>query len=199
MSERMRESLSAMLDGEANELELRRVLSEIGDDNELRHTWARYNAVSSVCSGQEIGNLSLDISQRVREAVIAEGSSQSSSQLGRLLKPFASFAVAASVAAVVVVGGQQIAQLGEGGSLSPTTSFAGVGSPIGMVNSIGGTSIQANYGTRAAPTLQPAAGRAYRELARQRMQKYMQEHAEHAALNSPQGLVPFARVQEIKE
>jgi sigma-E factor negative regulatory protein RseA len=38
-----------------------------------------------------------------------------------------------------------------------------------------------------------------RELARQRMEKYSQEHAEHAALNSPQGLVPFARVPQIRE
>ncbi|MFT4823825.1 MAG: sigma-E factor negative regulatory protein RseA [Halioglobus sp.] len=199
MSERMRESLSALLDGEANELELQRVLSEIGEDSELRQTWVRYNAVHSACSGQEVGNLSFDISQSVRDAVAAEGTSQSSGNLGRLLKPFASFAVAASVAAVVVVGGQQIAQVGGGGSSSPQTSIAGVGSPVGFVNIAGATSVQANYGTQAAPTLQPAARRAYQELARQRMQRYMQEHAEHAALNSPQGLVPFARVKEIKE
>jgi sigma-E factor negative regulatory protein RseA len=31
------------------------------------------------------------------------------------------------------------------------------------------------------------------------MNVYMQEHVEHAALNSPQGLVPFSRVQQIKE
>ncbi|MFT6365107.1 MAG: sigma-E factor negative regulatory protein RseA [Halioglobus sp.] len=195
----MRESLSALLDGEANELELQRVLSEIGEDSELRQTWVRYNAVHSACSGQEVGNLSFDISQSVRDAVAAEGTSQSSGNLGRLLKPFASFAVAASVAAVVVVGGQQIAQVGGGGSSSPQTSIAGVGSPVGFVNIAGATSVQANYGTQAAPTLQPAARRAYQELARQRMQRYMQEHAEHAALNSPQGLVPFARVKEIKE
>ncbi|MFK8048254.1 MAG: sigma-E factor negative regulatory protein [Halioglobus sp.] len=199
MTERMRESLSALMDGEANELELQRVLSEVGEDRDLRQTWVRYNAVSAACSGQQISNLSLDISQSVREAIDAEGSSASSSQIGRLLKPFASFAVAASVAAVVVVGGQQIAQVGEGGSLSSQTSFAGVSSPIGMVNTNGATSVQANYGTRAAPTIQPEARRAYQELARQRMQKYMQEHAEQAALNSPQGLLPFTRVQEIKE
>lgn len=199
MSERIRESLSALLDDEANELELQRVLSEIGDDNELRQTWVRYNAVRSVCSGQAVGDLSIDISQSVREALVAEGSSASSRKFGRLLKPFASFAVAASVAAVVVVGGQQIAQIGEDGSLSPVTSIAGVGSPIGMVNIAGATSIQANYGTQVAPPLRPAAKKAYQELARQRMQRYMQEHAEQAALNSTQGLVPFARVQEIKE
>ena len=72
-------------------------------------------------------------------------------------------------------------------------------SPVGMVNSLGATTVQASYGTRSTPVLQPATRTAYQELARQRMQKYMQEHAEHAALNSPQGLIPFARVPEIRQ
>ena len=49
------------------------------------------------------------------------------------------------------------------------------------------------------PVLQPATRTAYNELARQRMERYMQEHAEQAALNTPQGLIPFARVSEIRE
>jgi sigma-E factor negative regulatory protein RseA len=48
------------------------------------------------------------------------------------------------------------------------------------------------------PTLEPADRTAYRELARQRLRRYSQEHAEHASLNTPQGLVPFARVPVIE-
>ena len=47
--------------------------------------------------------------------------------------------------------------------------------------------------------LQPVTRQAYRDLARQRANRYMQQHVEQAALNSPQGLVPFARVPEIRE
>ena len=72
-------------------------------------------------------------------------------------------------------------------------------SPVGLVNSLGATTVQASYGNQAIPVLQPATRTAYQELARQRMGRYMQEHAEHAALNSPQGLIPFARVPRIKE
>ena len=79
------------------------------------------------------------------------------------------------------------------------TQVAGGVAPVGMVNSLGATPMRASYGTQAIPVLQPATGTAYQELARQRMQQYMQEHAEHAALNSPQGLIPFARVSQIKE
>ena len=199
MSERMRESLSALMDDEANELELQRVLSGIGEDAQLRQTWMRYHAVRSTISGQGVASLSLDISGRVREALVEEGNPLPASKMQALLKPLASFAVAASVAAVVVVGGQQLSQINDSDSYSPVNSFAGAVAPVGVVNSLGAIPVRASYGTQRVPALQPAAHDAYRKLAHQRMQRYMQEHAEHAALNSPQGLVPFARVQEIKE
>jgi sigma-E factor negative regulatory protein RseA len=106
-------------------------------------------------------------------------------------------AVAASVAATVVLGGQQLAQLEASGQDSQ--AIASSVSPVGMVNSLGATSVQASYGTQSVPVLQPATRTAYQELARQRLHKYTQAHAEQAALNSPSGLVPFARVPRIKE
>ena len=200
MSERLRESLSAVLDGEANELELERILSRMGDDQELRQTWVRYSAVHSVNSGGHVANLSLDVSQRVRAALHDEADSsplnKSAGVARRLLKPFASFAVAASVAATVVIGGQQLYQIGEPDTYSNTLAGA---SPVGLINSVGATAIQASFGTQSVPVLRPTVTTAYRELARQRMEKYMQEHVEQAALNSPQGLIPFTRVQQIQE
>jgi sigma-E factor negative regulatory protein RseA len=203
MSETMRESLSALMDNEADELEVQRVLSNISDDGELRQTWVRYQLARSAIVGQPVGGL-LDISQRVQDVIRNEKiPTQSVSPMQRLLKPLASFAVAASVAAVAVVGGQQISQLADKGAYPAgnpaSNTVAASVSAVGMVNSIGATTVRASYGNQAVPVLQPASRTAYQELARQRMQKYMQEHAEHAALNSPQGLVPFARVNKIKE
>ena len=201
MSERMRESLSALLDDEADELELQRVLSRIGDDPDLRQTWFRYAAARSVVAGHRLDHLKLDISDRVREAIDREQAAgiPAGGRLGeRLLRPLASFAIAASVAAVVVVGGQQLAGLG-GASADGGQAVAGRASPVGLVNSLGATSVQASFGTQPLPVLQPATRTAYDELARQRMRKYGQEHAEQAALNSPHGLIPFARVPEIRE
>lgn len=196
MSEKMRESLSALLDDEANELELERVLSRIAEDGDLRETWVRYNAAHSAAAGHACAHLELDISARVR-AGIDDRSQGKGSLRSRLLQPLASLAVAASVTAVVVIGGQQIAGLDSDGYSGQ--AVAGSVSPVGMVNSLGATSVQASYGTRALPVLQPTTGTAYQKLANQRLQKYMQEHAEHAALNSPGGLVPFARVPFIQE
>ncbi len=196
MSDKLRESLSALMDNEANELELQRLLKQVGDDAELRQTWIRYQAARTAMHGHEGAHFQLDISGRVRQAVERDSGARSLKE--RLLRPVASFAVAASVAATVVIGGQQLAEVGGPDALQARVASGGV-SPVGMVNSLGATTVQASYGTRAVPVLQPATGTAYQELARQRMQLYMQEHAEHAALNTPQGLIPFARVGEIKE
>lgn len=202
MSERMRESLSALLDDESNELELERILSRVAEDQDLRQTWVRYNAVRSVSAGQHLAFHKLDISAQVRQAIADEGGDtarrNTSGFRQRFLRPVASVAVAASVAATVVIGGQQLAQIGAG-SRGDSQAIASSASPVGMVNSLGATSVQASYGTRTIPVLQPATRTAYQELARQRMEKFMQEHAEHAALNSPNGLVPFARVPRIQE
>lgn len=203
MSERMRESLSALMDDEADELELERVLAQIGDSGELRQTWHRYNVIRTAISGQQLAHLNMDISAQVRQALTSgEGGWTATvprESLGqRMLRPVASFAVAASVAATVVIGGQQLAQLGDD-PYPDARAVASSASPVGMVNSLGATSVQASYGNQAVPVLQPATRTAYQELARQRMQKYLQEHAEHAALNTPQGLIPFARVPEIRE
>lgn len=199
MSERMRESLSALMDDEANELEVERVLAHIAEDSDLRQSWVRYNVVRSVTSGHVPGHLGLDISTQVRAAITEQSASARVHGLRhRLLRPVASLAVAASVAATVVIGGQQIAQMG-GAPFDEAQAVASSASPVGMLNSLGATPMRASFGTQSVPVLQPATRTAYQELARQRMQVYIQEHAEHAALNSPQGLIPFARVPKIQE
>ena len=203
MNERMGESLSALMDEEANELELERVLAQSAADDELRQTWKRYSLAQHAAQGYQLAHLDWDISERVQSALAASPlDDRSSNRAGlkhRLLRPLTSFAVAASVAATVVIGGQQLAQVSDAGNYGDDRSVATSASPVGMVNSLGATTVRASYGTQALPVLQPATRTAYDELAQRRLRKYMQEHAEQAALNSPQGLLPFARIPEIRE
>lgn len=203
MSEKMRESLSALMDDEANELELERVLANIGNDEELRQAWLRYHVASDAASGQAQAYMERDISKQVQAAIgvgaAADIPDAASGFRQRVLRPLTSFAVAASVAATVVIGGQQLAQVGAGSAPDSEWADATRPSPVGLVNTLGATTVQASYGTQSTPVLQPVTRKAYQELANKRMGRYMQEHAEHAALNSPQGLIPFARVPQIKE
>lgn len=54
MSELERESLSALLDGETDELELRRILQKSETDSSLLETWDRYNLVHSVLTAEAV-------------------------------------------------------------------------------------------------------------------------------------------------
>jgi len=188
------ETLSALADNEAQELELRRVLRDLDSSPELRQSWHRLHLARTAMHGEEVYPAS-DFALSVRAAIDAEPAFEQR-PAGGWRRTLGSFAVAASVAAVVVVGGQQLA-LTSGGEASDLASRVAP-LPVGVVNTVGAVPVQASYGTRALPTLQPADRTAYRELARQRLRKYSQEHAEHSSLNTPQGMLPFARVPVIE-
>jgi sigma-E factor negative regulatory protein RseA len=202
MNETMRESLSALMDDESNELELERILSRVGTDQELRRTWMRYAIAHQAVHGHDVAHPQWDISARVQRALgtqVTESATPATFKQ-RFLRPLTSLAVAASVTLTVVIGGRQLAQLDSSTPYDQVDSaLAASASPVGMLNSLGATTVQASYGTQGIPTLRPVTRTAYQELARQRQRKYMQDHAEQAALNSPQGLVSFARVPEIRE
>lgn len=201
MSEKLRESLSALMDGEAEELELQRILANLDGDRDLRRAWSRYNAARAVMTGHAVGTLELDISEKVSDAIrqrsLAKATEGGPGQ--QLLRPLASFAIAASVAVVVVLGGRQLAVVNSPETGVRPVSVAARPSPVGVLNSLGATPVRASYGTQALPGLQPATRAAYDDLARQGLSRYMQRHAEHASLNSPQGLIPFARVMDLRE
>ncbi|WOJ93912.1 sigma-E factor negative regulatory protein [Congregibacter variabilis] len=189
------ETLSALADNEAQELELRRVLRELDGAPELRDHWYRLHAARAVMHGETV-RPSSGFAVSVRAAIDAEPALRQSNA-GNLRRALGSFAVAASVAAVVVLGGQQLAVTSAGGGADLVARVAPL--PVGVVNTAGAVPVQASFGTRALPTLQPADRTAYRELARQRLRRYSQEHAEHASLNTPQGMLPFARVPVIEQ
>ncbi|MDP5071360.1 MAG: sigma-E factor negative regulatory protein [Congregibacter sp.] len=189
------ETLSALADDDAQELELRRVLRAMEDGPQLRKRWYRLQVARSVLHGEPIIPAP-DFVLSVRAAIDAEPAMNSSA--GNWRRALGSFAVAASVAAVVVVGGQQLAlSSGYGNSADLVARVAPL--PVGVVNTAGAVPVQASFGTRSLPTLQPADRTAYKELARQRLRRYSQEHAEHASLNTPQGMLPFARVPVIEQ
>jgi sigma-E factor negative regulatory protein RseA len=200
MNERLGESLSALMDNEADELEIERVLSRVTDDGYLRATWVRYNVARQCLQGQPLPRPGWDISERVRsELADARQGGTVGGFRQLLLRPLTSLAVAASVAATVVIGGQQLAQVGHDPGYESSGTLAAGTSSVGLLHTVGATAVPASYGTQALPVLRPATRTAYNELAQLRSNRYLQEHAEQAALNAPQGLVPFARVRQIRE
>ena len=67
-----KESVSALLDNEANDLELPRLLKSLGADSSLLETWDRYNLVQAVLHDQPVCKASPKLSQKIFKALQSE-------------------------------------------------------------------------------------------------------------------------------
>ncbi|MDX2423363.1 MAG: MucB/RseB C-terminal domain-containing protein [Amphritea sp.] len=113
MSEQPKEALSALMDNEVGDFELRSLLKQSAENKELPEQWQRYHVASSLLKNEQLSNG--DISAAVMQAVDLEPALEKASVdtaekegLFRksFFKPLMSMAVAASVTAVVILGGQ---------------------------------------------------------------------------------------------
>lgn len=110
LAEKMRESISVMVDNEAQQIELQRVLKATEDEPAVRDQWQRYQLVSGLLKRQT-HPLSVDteLADKVRSAV-AEETSQAGAKLAptwNFWKPVGGFAIAASATMMMVLGVQQ--------------------------------------------------------------------------------------------
>ena len=193
--EALQESLSAVMDNEADELELRRVLSAI-DDAETRATWSRYQVARAVMH-KDLLDPKLDLAAAVSaaladEAVPAKSKSRAWRSLGRL-------AVAASVTVAVLAGvrlynhdevtGAQLAQQ------QPVQ--AGPSVPQAQ-----GPAVLANYTESAdQPSTGPMANGVLQNQAGWQDQKlpgYLRQHAQEAAVKGTDTALPYARAASLE-
>ncbi|MEJ2419633.1 MAG: sigma-E factor negative regulatory protein [Exilibacterium sp.] len=214
----LRESLSALVDDQASELELHRILKESESSSEIRATWARYQLVSAALKGETPSGEYVDLSSRISDAIAGEsplhqvdreGVAGAAHQGKKWWGSVGRFAIAASVAGAVVMVAQQINVSGGGGLEAEVA---------------GGEAVQADH-TPAVQTplhartvstqddgpVRPAQGqtvnfvprtpeqRIPNEIIQRRLNQLMLEHAEHAAQNSGRGMLPFARIPRVDE
>ena len=133
------ESLSALMDNEASELELQRLLKALESEPELKSTWSRYQIASAGVKGDIPVLASSDFASRVSAAIEAEetysapvihqvAANQTSIPANNVVamplrwwQQAGRVAVAASVAGAVILGVQQYQTPG----LNPTDMAAG--------------------------------------------------------------------------
>jgi len=197
MSEQLKESLSAVMDGEADEFEIRRVLNEAAEDSELRGVWERYHLVRSVMRGEgrKLGKGTLgrefwaqidaEVTTTSSEVVPIEVEPEPSRSTPRWawVQRVAGIGVAAGVAAAVVIvfGGRssgdadvavqspQVAQVQQ----SDVQTM-----PVALVDQDG----------QPVDDVYPSASDI------QRAQAYMLHHAHQVALTNQTRTVPFVKV-----
>jgi len=100
----LEESLSALLDNEADALEIRRLLKNAPQNRELEKIWRRFNLVSSVLHHEDVAPVTAAASQRIFDAIAAEETYSAGesapviTSVGALWKGIGRMAIAASVA-----------------------------------------------------------------------------------------------------
>jgi sigma-E factor negative regulatory protein RseA len=174
--EALQESLSAVMDNEADELELRRVLNAV-DDAETRATWSRYQ-VARAAMHKELLLPNLDIASAVSaaladEAVPAKVKKGPWRSIGRL-------AVAASVTVAVLAGVRMYNQDEiTGAELAAQQPATGLSVPQAQ-----GPAVLAGYSESSEQPTGPMANGVLQNQAGwdQRLPGYLRQHAQESAL-----------------
>ena len=195
--EALQESLSALLDNEADELELRRVLSA-SDDAQLRSTWARYQVARAVMH-KDLLVPNLDIAAAVSKALADEASPVAApvASVASRWRGLGRLAVAASVTVAVLAGvrlynqdevmGTQLAQ----NSVQPTL-------PMPQVQ---GAALLAGYTESSEPVQaqqSKASTASQLNWHEQRLPGYLRQHAQQAAMGTSDGVLPYARAASLE-
>lgn len=202
-NESLRETMSALMDDEAEQLELRRVLHASEEDVEVRRTWERYQLARSVMH-KEAWQLDVDLSAGIAAAIADEPvqeeaapvrSSRWKLQLGRV-------AVAASVTVAVLVGVRMVNHdTGQEAHVATVErsvpAVANVASATPAVTGsarpgavLAGFSSLADQGEQS----KPVGPSAWQE---QRIGSYLRRHAESSAQAAPNP-VPYARAASLE-
>lgn len=146
MKDKLRESLSALMDNEGDELELRRVLRAVGGSPDAAEVWRRYHLARSLMQRDRDIDVSTDLSAGIMARIEAEPIPQAPATEAQRRQGSFSFAGSAAVAAAVslmVITGVQF--------------YNGV-APNGASEMAGGTSTGGTSGidTGAQPVASPA-------------------------------------------
>jgi len=208
MSEQLRESVSALMDGEADELEVRRVLAA-DNAGQVRDTWSRFQSQRESMRGNSDHQrfAHLDISQRVSAAIADEPSLATSSGASSWLKGVGGFAVAASVTFAVVLSVQGInpsaggyGELAAGPRVDRSVASPSQSSRVYAAGNAASTVSYSDLGAGPVASKNTfSSARATSQVvadleAQKRLERYMLRHTERAALNNGQGMIPYARI-----
>jgi sigma-E factor negative regulatory protein RseA len=187
MTNSIKESLSAMLDNEAEELEIRRVLKSMETDSEHQACWERYNLAQAALHNQNIKPLNPSLVHSIAKALEQEPVYTHGFQIA-WKHSLTKFAVAASVAVAVFLGMQIFLQP----QSSPASLLSENSTP---------EPIDAN--TQAAPLLAISESQQVDPEARQRLEDYIRSvsitREEPPQLQALQDSPLFRLVNEVQD
>ncbi|MBP7189225.1 MAG: anti-sigma factor [Thiopseudomonas sp.] len=196
----LQQSLSALMDNEADELELHRVLKAT-DEPELRAAWTRYQ-VARAAMHNEAAFASIDLSAQIMDAIDAEPALAAPVADTEIIVPrkagsmawLGRVAVAASVTLAVLGGVRfynqdalpQDALVAQSEQRLPATSQAQ------------GSVVLASYNAQgqSAPVAETVAGQ--ESWYERRLPSYLRQHAQQSGVNKTESGLPYARAASLE-
>lgn len=191
MNERIYESLSVLLDGEADELEIRRLLNQTEHDDALLEKWASYQMIGAIMRQEPVTHL--DLAKGVRQALDGEPMdnvqpfpmmAKAKNNHWRLFA--ASGAVAASVMVAVLVGVQW--QQGVTGDLQNLPAIA-------AAQSVNHSVVEPSAVLIAMDEQQQHQ----LEEAQRKLQEYVLQHNEQNVGNDTSSMMPFMQTVKFNQ
>ncbi len=206
------EQLSALMDDELSEFELRRLLRHLdsvdGDEQanaDGADTWHRYHLIGAVIRGEALSARGIDIAARVSqrladEAPLAAGVKR---RHPAWLKPLAGAAIAASVATLTVLNlsptqsDEGDAGIGPRVVERPAASVAGPPAPAALLDNAGILPVSSDgwrvqtVGTHWQRQADPHADGSV-SIDEKRLNRYLLEHSEFERQHGVGGFMPYA-------
>ncbi|WP_166251563.1 sigma-E factor negative regulatory protein [Marinobacter salicampi] len=180
MDERLKETLSAMMDDQADELSVRRLLSH-GDHGDIRDQWRRWQQVRDLMHDRV--SPVVDVSSRVRESLVDGAAPKSAPARGRLVTASGRawhWTGAAAVALALAVGFG--AGAGWDASEPDTPVVAGAVSATSSGNE---------------SEIPEVALQGLNEEQWEHLSRYLLEHAQHSSVGSGSGSMGYARLASV--
>ncbi len=196
----LEETLSAMVDGEASELELRRALQALDGENgqDLRARWQRYHLASSAIRKDIPSSISMDLSASISAAISEEpahtGKPQQAKKKSRFLVNVARMGVAACVAGGMVFGLQSLPEDQQNG-IQLVDDRIPVNLTVQPVSNqqelISNKKNEVIIDPKHLPGFNDAQ---YHDV----LGRLMLEHAQNASQNTQFGILPYSKFQTTK-
>lgn len=200
--EALKQSLSALIDNETDELELRRVLNAC-DEAELRASWSRYQIAHSAMHNEPF-HAHIDLSAKIMAAIDTEpawttAAQERSDHLAAPIKVrsmpwLGRVAVAASVTLAVLGGVRFYNQ----DALQQDAIMASSEQRLPAVNHIQGPVVLASYSAQSDRAAAAQSRTESDEWYERRLPSYLLQHAQQSSVNKTESGLPYARAASLE-
>lgn len=176
MTDKLRESVSALVDGEHPHEDVAGVIGELTSDEQLRAQWASHHLIGDAIRAALPRQVTTGLARQVRQLVDAEPVQLPTRQRrNRVLRPVVGFALAASVATLAIIGVRSIER-----PITPELPLVG----------------EVQQPRSRLPVTILASGNRWNVEPRSvetRLNTYLVNHSEYAGYGV-QGMLPYARI-----